>query len=1063
MGRESQDTGGRTRRLHVSVLGPVRAWWDEQEVELGPARQRALLAALLLRPTVTVSAEGLLDAVWGERPPASGTRVVPVYVYRLRRCLARTGVPAPATVLRSQRGGYRFDDADASIDAARLTALLAAADAARDAGDAATAVDRYGTAVRLFTGEPLAGVPGPYAAAERLRLTERRAAALRSRLDAQLTLGAYAEMVDDLATLTPAYPHDEQLAGLLMRALHGLGRRADALDVFTAFRARLITELGVEPGAELHRVQREVLTGDAPAACAPLRTAPTTAPTAHAAATTAHAPGPAAPLPETAEPTTHAAAPRAHAPGPSAPSWGTADGTTAPSARRTVQSPGAAAEPAATAGTTAIAGATATVGTTGKAGATGTVGTTGTAGARGAAGAAGPPGSTEPSAPEATAVPDELPGNAGELVGRDRELCALVGGGDAGLVSVVVVTGVAGAGKTALATRAAHALRPGFPDGCLFVDLHGHTAIQRGLPPERLLRRLLAALGVGADGLPDELDELVARWRSATAHRRLLVVLDDATSTEQVRPALPSGAGSRVLVTSRNRLAGLDAAHRVTVEPLPDEESVRLLGRLVGAERAAGEPAAVRELARLCGGLPLALCIAGTRLHNRPMWTVGHLVGRVADEQRRLGELTAEDRGVEAALAPSYDHLPAEQQRAFRMLGLSPTVEVDGLVLAAMLGWSVVRAERALEALVDASLVQQPSAGRYRLHDLVGVYARRLADDDPAESVAAARTGVLRLYLAAARCAADHAADRPGPDAAPFPDRGTATGWLDATGGGVVDVVSHAVAVGRPGLAGEIAEALVDYLTRQGRYRECQAVLRIALAAADRTGDRRLAASLRIGLGNVFGMQADYPDAERELDAALRIAVAAGDRRQQARALGGLATAARSVGRDRDAADRLAALMELARDLSDDRLTGMALCNLGVVEHQLGSSVAALDRLADATRLGEDTDDPRLAGNALCHAGGVLLDLDRYAEAAVRLRRAIGYAERAGDRPLRAFAQTRLATAEQRLGHHATALALHHTAAAATTDQPDTELGREVADRLAAHRRRAGDPAAPPG
>lgn len=259
------DTPARTTvadsRLRLAVLGPLRAWRGDTELDLGPTRQQALLAALVLRPNVTVSQRELLDGVWGLEPPGTGGKVVPVYMYRLRRCLrADDGDP----VIDRERGGYRFVGDNAWVDSVRLAELVDEADAAERAGDLSATVRGYADALALFRGEPLAELPGPFAAGERLRLTERRLALSLRKLDRQLRLGDHAAAVGELSALSQEHPHSEPIAALLMRALFRGGRRADALSVFTALRRRLVDDMGMEPGDELRRVQQAVLAGDDP-------------------------------------------------------------------------------------------------------------------------------------------------------------------------------------------------------------------------------------------------------------------------------------------------------------------------------------------------------------------------------------------------------------------------------------------------------------------------------------------------------------------------------------------------------------------------------------------------------------------------------------------------------------------------------------------------------------------------------------------------------------------------------------------------------------------------------
>lgn len=246
-------------RLSISVLGPPAAWRDGVPLDLGPVRQQALLAALLLRAGTTVSKRELLDGIWESDAPAGN--VVPVYVYRLRQCL-RTADGEPAPITRD-RGGYRFAGEGVEVDAVRLEEVAARARAAERAGDLASAVQSRSRALELFRGEPLAGLPGPFAAGERARLAERRMTLSLEMLDGQLRLGRHADTVGPLSALSEANPHSEPVAALLMRALYAGGRQADALAVYGRVRGELVAELGVEPGRELRRVHQAVLRDDA--------------------------------------------------------------------------------------------------------------------------------------------------------------------------------------------------------------------------------------------------------------------------------------------------------------------------------------------------------------------------------------------------------------------------------------------------------------------------------------------------------------------------------------------------------------------------------------------------------------------------------------------------------------------------------------------------------------------------------------------------------------------------------------------------------------------------------
>ncbi|MBN6042317.1 BTAD domain-containing putative transcriptional regulator [Amycolatopsis sp. 195334CR] len=912
-----------TTGLRLSLLGPPRAWRGSGQLDLGHVLQQAVLAALVLRPDLTVSRRELLDGVWGDEPPGTGVKVLPGYVFRLRKSL-RGDEP----VIDSDRGGYRFVSRGAEVDVARLEPIVAEAGAARQAGDLTAAVGAYARALDLFTGEPLAGLPGPFAEGQRRRLTERRTELAREKLDGQIRLGWYADSIDELAVLIAANPYSEPLVALQLRALYGSGRQADALAALEALRRRLIDDLGLEPGEQVRRVQEAVLRGDDE-------------------------------LAEIGERPAHRPVPP----------------------RR---------------------------------------------------------------------IRDELPNDLGELTGRERELAALTAPGDQDAVEVRVVDGVAGAGKTALVVRAARSLRERCPDGSLYVTLHGHSDGHEALEPARVLRRLLRAVGAD-DTTPDDLDELAASWRAATASLRLLLVLDDAAGAEQVRPLLPAGPGSRVLVTSRRRLAGLDVTGRVSLGPLDPDQAEDLLHRLVGGSRAAAERDAVRELARLCGRLPLALRIAGSRLQNRPMWTFEYLVSRLADDGNRLGELTAEDRSVETAFRLSYHQLPAGQRRAFRALGLATAAELDELALSAVLGRPLAEAGRLLEHLVDVNLVQETVPGRYRLHDLVAVYARRLAAEDRAEADAV-RAGLFRLHLAAVRCAGRGGIARLPAEPGPFERREDALAWLD-TAGDLADVVAHAAGTGHPDLACRLAEGAVDYLVRRGRYHECRAAIEAALPVAARADDPRTTAILRFCLGYAHLVRGEVDRARA------CFAEGQGDRGTEARARGCRALIDGLIDRNQDVAGELAEVLALAVDLDDDWLAERATSTLGYLHLRAGRPEEALEHTERARVLGEKLENPHIVGEALCHIGSIHLHVGRFAEAAVALRESVELAERISDLLLLPGCLTRLGTAEEGLGHLGVALDRHHQALGLLSEQYPALFELEIRVRLGNTYLAAGQPA----
>ncbi|MFF2327188.1 MULTISPECIES: BTAD domain-containing putative transcriptional regulator [unclassified Streptomyces] len=928
--------GGVPQRLRIELLGPVSAWRGEEPLDIGPARRQAVLAAMVLRRSRPVSQEHLLDAVWGAHPPASGRRLLPSYVYPLRKALDPEGTDRASSVIRSGSGGYRFVLDEVQLDTEELAEQAEAARRTKTSGDLATAMDRFAAAVALFRGEPLSGLPGPFAQGERQRLSERRRALQAEMLECLVLLGRSGDALDDLTALSTSDPLNESLLALRMRALYGVERQAEALTAYQDMRDRLRDELGVDPGEKLRRVHEAVLRREDAQLLGPAAARPTDRPAAR-------------PQPQPQPQSQSQPQPR---PQPQS----------QPRPRRAV---------------------------------------------------------------------NDLPGVAGRLSGRAYELRLLTAPSPSDAVSVVTVDGPAGVGKTTLVVRAAHDLRADYPDGCLYVDLRAHSEGRQSPTPQRVLRRLLRSLGATDSEVPSDLDELTAAWRAATSSLRLLMVLDDSVSAKQVGPLLPAGPGSRVLVTGRRRLVELDTDRRVTLEPLESGGAVSLLRHLIGKERSDREPEATRELARLCDGLPLALRIAGARLQTRPAWTLAYLVERMTGQEGRLGELSAGDRSVEAAFRLSYDQLPQRMRRGFRALGLAPTTEVDRLASAAMLDCSPPDAEETLESLVDTSLLQEPRPGRYRLHDLVRAYARRLAEAASAEAEAA-RGAVFRLYLDAGRIASDWGPGGfptgPQPVGAPFTDWKQAESWLDAAGGELPDVVAQAAAVGEADLACWIAEALSDYFLRRGRYHECRAALEAALACADDAADRRMAPALRNGMGMVDFYQGRFAEGHTWFTEALRISRRDADRREEARALTGLGAAELNSGRVEEAVTRITEAVALSERLGDNWLAATALSLLGTVHQILGRNDEALSCFTGACTHAETNGRPHLLGRPLSCIADVHLGLGDYREARDLFRRATDLVAQGGDVLLHAISLTRLGTAEEGAGDLGSAMALHHEA-----------------------------------
>ncbi|MDV7220134.1 AfsR/SARP family transcriptional regulator [Streptomyces prunicolor] len=860
---------GSPQLLRFEVLGPLRAWRGATPLESGPVKRQAVLAALLLRRGAVVSHERLLDAVWGEEPPAGGHKVLPTHVNSLRRVLDPEGTPPAESVIRSGKGWYRFVVEEVRLDTADLDERGAEALRTVASGDLATAADQLSAAIGLFRGEPLAGLPGPFARNERQRLEEHRRTFRLERLKCLVLLGRFGDALDDLSgpsasSATDRY--DESLTALRMRALYGRGRQAEALTTYEDVRTRLRDELGTDPGEELRRVHEAVLHQDDAFL---LR----------------------------------------------------------------------------------------------------------------------PPPSRESAVP--AELPHDTPGFAGRTGELDRLHSLLVPARAQGTANTVVISaigGAAGIGKTALAVHWAHQVRDRFPDGQLYVNLHGFDHDRQPLEPGEALELLLRSLGLAASEIPPHHEAQGRVFRTLLAGRRMLVLLDNAASAEQVRPLLPSSPTCCVVVTSRNRLGDLvahDGAHALPLDLLQPAEARALLSRALGGDRVDADDKAVDELIRLCGSLPLALRVAAARLAGDPALRTADLVAELT-EGNRLEALEPDgdaNSPLRTAFSVSYRVLAPGARRLFRLLSLFPGAEFTTEAAAALLDAPLPQARRLIGALASAHLIEPVTVGRYRFHDLLREYAQeRALEEEAAPDREAAVERLLMWYLNATRTTAGtglfpelpaglRSGRHPGMPSATAPGP-----WLDAERANLLAVINHAAHHGPRPVAWHLASALFSdfwiHLARKTWQTTAQTALDAAETERDLFGQAAMHSCVAAARWDRGHVRQAMEHAIRSLDISRELGWAMGE----ASGLGLRGFTRWSMARLESAHDDFTVGLRIFRETGNRYFEGFGMVGLGLACRDLGRLHEAADHLERAVGLEVGSWD---ADSALQILGGVYWELGR--------------------------------------------------------------------------------------
>ncbi|MEU0564462.1 BTAD domain-containing putative transcriptional regulator [Nonomuraea sp. NPDC005983] len=815
------------------VLGPLEVRSAGRPVRISGRKPRVLLATLLLDAGQIVAADHLVEVLWPDRPPASAQANLRTYVSSLRSDLG-------GGHLRGDGSGYAIDVPDGALDLQVFEDL---------AGQA-----RHSEALALWRGAPLADLPGSPLWDRRLEpLHEARLRAVEELIQHRLAAQDHAGAIAELRGLLAEHPYREDLWGRLLLALHGSGRKAEALQAYATVRTRLVDELGVEPGAELRGAYETILADDVP-----------------------------------------------------------------------------------------------------------------------------PP------------APRQLPPDLPDFTGRAAELAAL-----AEPFPVAVISGLPGAGKSALALHAAHALREHFPAGQLYLDLDGKE-------PADLLAEALRALGV--EPAPPTPHERSALLRSVLADRPMLLLLDDARDADQVRPLLP-GNDSVVIVTSRRRITELPGALQIDVGELPPQEALGLLARIVGPDRVAREQEAALAIVEACGGIPLAVRSAGARLAGRPGWSLSVLRQRLEDDS--LGEL----KEVRACLDSSYHRLPDEAARTLGTFGLLGACHQPGWVVGAALDRP--RADDVTDLLVDVNLLElvgtdpvgQP---RYRMPDLI----RRHALDrgpDPA--------GLARV-LAAWTATTEHVMARlpttvfsltaPRTPRWRLPeqtlDRLTSDplGWFEAEHDTLAAAVDVAAQAGLAESAWGLAAALVPYLDLHCHLDTWQRTHAVALAAARASGDTYGEAAMLRGLAQVSLYQDRYEEAVTGFTRSRKLFHALGDARAEATSLCGLGAVSQFRGRHAQALGHFRRALAMFLSTGDQHGEAFARQAIGRVCLKSGDLAQASESLGQAMRLAQELGDAHREG-CVCLQMGDLHQIMSFH------RHALDIFESLGDRHCGAYAMQSLA------------------------------------------------------
>ncbi len=877
--------------VRFTVLGPVRAWREGVEIELGSPTRRALLAVLLINAGQPVVIGELVGALWGQDPPDGAVNIIQRHVGLLRRLIDPSlSTRASGDLLVRGSGGYRLVVDETMLDLVEFRDLVGRAEQAAHQGDLGGATETYVRALGLRQGPVAAGIAEVTRAHPLFGAVEREyALAAQAAAELALRAGTPESVSTVLSNVAGHAPYDEALQARLIQVLAASGRQADAIEVYRSVRTRLADDLGIDPGPEL-RATHERITATPPPA-----------------------PTPAAP-----------------------PRW-----------RR----------------------------------------------------------------------PAQLPADLPIFTGRDAELArlaALVDPRDTGTLPdtvITVVSGMAGVGKSTLAVRLAHHVARHFPDGQLFLNLRGFDQAGAVVEPDDAIRQLLETQGIAPDKIPTSPIARADLYRSMPHGRRMLILLDNARDAEQVRPLLPNGPGSMVVITSRNRLFGLvtsAGAHFLPLDVLTPAESRSFLAARLDAERLAREPAAVDEIIASSGGLPLALAIVAARAAIRPAFPLAAIAEELRLNSGSLDSFADVDPASDTRSVFSWSLRAVTPPAAtlFLLLGVHPGPDFALPVVAALTGMPLRDARLVLNELSYAHLVAEYVPGRFTQHDLLRTYAAELAEKGDTELVRAAAPRMFDHYLhsaqAAMRAISPHrlrlALPEPvaGANVLEFADGQRAEAWLSGERTVLIRLIEAAARRGFDTKAWQLAHVMDRYLDRQGRWQDQLVVQTVALTAARRAGARDGVAYALRALGFTHGRLGDYVQGQENLGRALTLFTELNDPNGIAETHRLLAFLANQLERHETALAHYEPALEIYLRLGDEASRATVYNEVGWTHILRGAYQLALTCCQEAvalhTRLGDDNGaaaDWDSIGYAHHHLGNYADAIGCY-DTALRLYQQIG-------------------------------------------------------------------------